>query len=61
MNDLRQLNKIYNRIYNDKYSAFYKSLNIKQLAKMTNEEISRLEELLYRQELEDSYDQNGEN
>ena len=58
LRDLRELNKIYNRIYDDKYSSFYKSQDILHLKTMTTEEIERLEDLLNDLELEDSYDQN---
>lgn len=61
LKSLRRLNKTYRCLYLDKNCSLYKSKHIEDLLSVAGKEISRLEELLYNQELEDSYDQNGGN
>lgn len=58
LENLRELDRVYGRLYYDVKSCFYKCKSLQRLRNKAKEEASRLEELMYNQELDDSYDQN---
>lgn len=58
LKDLRMALGVYSRLYESVDSAFFKCPTVKKVIIKTKSEASRLEELLYNEELEDSYDQN---
>jgi len=58
LEDLRDMLNFYKRLYDDPYKALYRDEAVKKMMNSTYKEVLRLEDLMYNDELEDSYDQN---
>ncbi len=54
IDDLKRIRILYNTIYFDRKSTFYKCPNIYTLSKKTEQEIARIEEMIYLREYDDS-------
>lgn len=55
INDLKEIMKVYHRLYNDSKKSTYLSPLLLELTKKSIDEVYRLEECIQNNELEDSY------
>ena len=58
--ELRMARNVYEYVHKDPTSSMFNCFLIKELIKRTNLEISRLEELIYNSELDDSLGRESE-